>query len=394
MNIKESRKIFTKIAYYSFYLAVILEVLMVLIDKSALINPIEGRMFQITFLLFFIKVCLSKYSRKEYLLILMFLILGAVSYFVTGRNEIVRIVMFIAACKDINMQNCLKLVFYLTLLGCALIIALSVFGIGGGMFLVQEYGRGEIETRYTLGMGHPNALHCMVWAIIVLSLYLYGEKMKWYGYMAVLLVNVFFFFLTGSKTGLLGTVFAIVYAGIFHLSKKDIVNKICGICGILITMGSVAISVIIAANAYHVYNYDWSIDRSAVPAFFKKLDVLLTGRIRSLTENERWEGTIRTWKLFSEPANDHYFDMGWIRLFYWYGIVPACVFIAVLLVILLFCYKKKMYPAIGLIVSFALYSVMEAHAVSVYLARNYVLFLIGAYWSSVLKGEERDEHKT
>ena len=70
------RKIFEKIAYYSFYLAVVIEVLIVVVDKSAYINPIEGRLFQLTFLLFTVKTALTKYSWKEYLVIFLFLLLG------------------------------------------------------------------------------------------------------------------------------------------------------------------------------------------------------------------------------------------------------------------------------------------------------------------------------
>ena len=381
---EKRKEIFSKIAYYCFYIGVIIEVLMVLVDKSVLINPIEGRLFQLTFLLFLITVCLTRYSRKEYLVIAMFLGLGAISYFVTGRNEIVRVVMFLAACKDIDMKKCLKMVFYLTLSGCLLIILLSVFGIVGDMALTQEYGRGSVETRYVLGMGHPNALQCMVWALTVLFLYLYGEKIKWYGYLAVLGINVFFFLLTDSKTSLLAAVFAVFYAGIYRLVNNETIKRICNISGILITLGSVAISVFIAGTAYHVYNYDWGIDNSALALFLKKLDIALTGRIRSLTGNTRWEGTIQTWKLFSEPANNYYFDMGWIRLFYWYGIIPATIAVIILLVLLLYCMRKKKYMELVMIVSFAVYTVVEAHAISVYLARNYVLFLLGAMWADML----------
>ena len=53
-----------QIAYYSFYLAVVVEVLMVIVDKSAYTNPIEGRLFLITFLVFTVKTALIKYSFK------------------------------------------------------------------------------------------------------------------------------------------------------------------------------------------------------------------------------------------------------------------------------------------------------------------------------------------
>ena len=381
---KTDRKQIEKIAYGSFYLGVIIEVLMVIIDKSALINPVEGRLFQLTFLLFLIKTCLTRYDKKEYAVIAAFLALGAISYFVTGRNDIVRIVMFLAACKNVDMQKCMKLVFYMTLTGCLLIMFLSFSGVGGGLALTQDYGRGSVETRYTLGMGHPNALQCMVFALTVLALYLYGEKWKWYGYAAALAVNTGFFFLTDSKTSFLVAVFAIFYTGMYQFIQRKIIKIICNVVGKLLVTGSIVFSIFISWTAHYVYEYDWEIDTSSKAAFFKKLDSILTGRVRSLTSSVRWEGTIRTWKLFSEPANNYYFDMGWIRLFYWYGIIPACVFIISLLVLMWYCVKKEDYRACIMIVSLSVYAVMEAHTVSIYIARNYVLFLLGMYWTDII----------
>lgn len=381
---KNRQEIISKIAYYSFYLGVILEVLIVLIDKSSFTNPIEGRLFQITFLLFFIKLCLTKYSKKEYFIIALFLGLGATSYFATERNEIVRFATFVAACKGIDMTQCMKRVFYLTMAGCGAIILLSVTGICGAVSLTQDYGRGMVETRYVLGMGHPNALQCMIWALTVLGIYLYGEKLKCHGYVLLLVTNVGFFLLTDSKTSLIGALFAIAYAGLHRcnvIHKKQVIDTF----GIAATIGSIAISVLIAGNAYHVYNYDWNIDRSLIPTLMKKIDGPLTGRIRSLTSSIRWEGTTKTWSLFSAPENSYYFDMGWIRLFYWYGVIPALIVVSVLIIWMLYSYQKKQYMSLFLIVSFAIYTVFEAHAVSVYLARNYLLFAFGAVWSQLLQ---------
>lgn len=381
----EKQSIISKIAYSCFYLGVIIEVLMVLVDKSAYINPIEGRLFQLTFLLFFIKVCLTRYTPKEYVTIFLFCVLGAVSYFVTDRNEVIRLVMFVAACKNVDMKRCLKLVFYLTLSGCILIILLSVTGIYGAVSLTQDYGRGSVETRYTLGMGHPNALHCMVWALTTLLLYLYGEKMKIYHYVVVCLINVGFFLLTDSRTSLLVTAFILVLCYLLKSKKSEKITQLSAAAGIFFTSMSVLGSVVIAGNAYRVYYYVWCGDRSPVTMFFTKLNDALNGRIRILVESDTFEGTIQTWSLFSRPENDRFFDLGWVRLFYWYGILPACIFIAVMLLVMLYCYSKKHYMSIMLITSFAIYTVIEAHGISVYLARNYVFFLIGAYWSLLLQ---------
>lgn len=381
---KIEQKQIEKIAYGSFYLGAIIEVLMVIIDKSALINPVEGRLFQLTFLLFLIKTCLTRYDKKEYAVIAAFLALGAISYFVTGRNDIVRIVMFLVACKNVDMQKCLRLVFYMTLTGCLLIMFLSFFGVGGGLALTQDYGRGSVETRYTLGMGHPNALQCMVWALTVLALYLYGEKWKWYGYAAALAVNIGFFFLTDSKTSLVMGIFAIVIMELACKAKKDKIKRVIGMVCIILTAGSIAFSVVIAKDAHYVYEYDWNIRDTKLITLYKILDNILTGRIRSLVGNTRWEGTVSTWKLFSEPANNYYFDMGWIRMFYWYGIIPGIIVTALLLIWVVYCYQKKEYLVLTFIANFAVYTVFEAHIVSPYIGRNYLLFLLGYYWGQML----------
>ena len=388
---KTDRKQIEKIAYGSFYLGVIIEILIVVIDKSALINPVEGRLFQLTFLLFLIKTCLTRYDKKEYAVIAAFLALGAISYFVTGRNDIVRIVMFLAACKNVDMQKCLKLVFYMTLTGCLIIMFLSFFGIGGGLALTQDYGRGSVETRYTLGMGHPNALQCMVWALTVLVLYLYGEKWKWYGYVAALAVNTGFFFLTDSKTSLAAAVFAVGFTWIICKCKGEKIIKLCGIGSILVTVGSIILSTVVACKAHYVYEYDWGIDKSKTAYAYKVLDNILTGRMRSLCDNERWEGTISTWKLFAEPDNNYYFDMGWIRLFYWYGIIPGLIVVAVILIWMIQCCRRKENMVLMIIVSIAVYTVFEAHMVSAYIGRNYLLFILGASWCQLLKYGDRKE---
>lgn len=376
-----------KIAYGSFYIGVIIETLIVLVDKSDFINPIEGRLFQLTFLLFFIKVCLTRYTWKEYLTIFLFGVLGAVSYFVTGRNEIVRFVIFIAACKDIDMDQCLKRVFYLTLAGCMLIVFLSLTGIYGNVSMVQDFGRDGVETRYILGMGHPNALQCMIWALTVLGLYLYGEKLRWYYYILVFAVNVGFFFLTDSKTSLLTAVFTAALA--FVVSRKSVWIKKAGaaVC-MSVTAFSIWFSVLIAGNAQYVYNYYMFSIRPKESLIWVKIDNMLTGRLYTLAETKGLQGVINTWSLFAGRKNDYYFDLGWIRLFYWYGIIPALVFIAVLFTVMLYFQDKKQYMALMMITSFALYTIIEAHAVSVYLGRNYILFLFGACWYKMVSESE------
>lgn len=390
---EKRREILSKIAYYCFYLAVITEVLIVLIDKSSLVNPIEGRLFQITFLLCVIKVCLTRYTWKEYLTIFLFCVLGAVSYFATGRNDMLRFVMFIAACKNIDMKKCLKLVFFMTLAGCMIIMFLAASGIYGAMSLTQEYGRGEVETRYTLGMGHPNSLQCMIWALTTLLLYLYGERMKWYHYLVVLIINIGFFQLTDSRTSLIVTAFGILMTYIVSRKKGQILKMIAGAGCILSTVFSVWISIVIAGNAYTLFAHYMFGDTTPASEFWARINETLNGRIRILVATNGFHGAISSWSAFSRPENNYFFDLGWVRLFYWYGVIPACIMVMVIILLAYYCFRKKDYMALVLITSFAVYTIIEAHAVSVYLARNYVIFIVGAYWYRMIGAESENERR-
>ncbi|MBD5526808.1 MAG: hypothetical protein HDR02_00125 [Lachnospiraceae bacterium] len=379
--------VISKIGFVCFYMAIITEVFLVIIDKSNYTNPIEGRLFQLTFILCLLKVCTTRYTVRECVTIFLFCALGAVSYFVTGRNEILRLVMMIAACKNVDMIKCLKVVFWLTFAGCVAIVLLSVTGIYGTVLLTMDFGRGGVESRYALGMGHPNALHCMVWALTTLGLYLYGDKLKWYHYILALVMNIGVFFLSFSRTSLLVGLFTIAMSYLTSGKRREKVKKICAYLGAAAMLGSVLLSVFIAANAYRVYNYDWHRfeEHDAVTKILVRINNILNGRIRMLTGSSGWEGSISSWSLFSKSGTEYYFDMGWVRLFYWYGIIPACVFTAVLLVLIIFCYRKKQYLAITLIAAFSVYTIIEAHAISQYLARNYIFFLIGMYWWRMLQ---------
>ena len=205
-----------------------------------------------------------------------------------------------------------------------------------------------------------------------------------YGYVAALAVNTGFFFLTDSKTSLLVGIFAVLYTFLFKVIKNDSIRKWFGICGMSVSGLSVLFSVLIAANAYRIYDYIWYFEWTRPTQFFVYLDRALTGRIASLVGTTEWEGTIQTWKLFSDPSSHYFFDLGWVRVFYWYGIIPGIIMVAVFLYMLTYCIQKKRYMELSMAVSFAVYTLVEAHAVSDYIGRNYVLFLLGGMWSSML----------
>lgn len=396
----------SRLPWYLFYVGLTIELLIVIVDKSNLINPFEGRLFQITFLIFLLKLLLTDYSKKEWHWIVGLELLAFFSYWVTGANELIRIVTFVAACKNIPLKQMMRYAFYVTLAGCAVIVLLSVTGIYGDISLTQAYGRESAETtiyigvepaketRYTLGMGHPNALSCMFLMLLVMAVYVYFERMKWYLYLFLMLLNVGVYALSGSKTSMLITTAFLAGACALTYCRFLREDRFGYLCGLLVFAACIAFSVDAAVCAQRVRDVQWNEfyygepldDRHIVT--LAKIDRRISGRIISLTDTEANDGMIQTWSLFSRPENmEHYFDMGWVKVFYRYGIVPGIMYLLAHLALLWRIYRRKDACGLAVFTVLAVYTVVEAHLVSFYIGRNFLLMMMGWYFFPVESGK-------
>ena len=357
-----------------FWLGLVIEILIVIVDKSAYTNPLESQLFRLTFLLFCIKIALTRYSAGEWLCMLLFGAVMFVSYRINERDEAVRIIAFIAACKGMDIRKVMRVIFWVTFAGCAALVILSVAGIYGKIAVTADFGRevqpGQFEeTRYVLGMGHPNALHCMFWMVVVLAVYSYADTLKWYGYVLFMALNLGLFQLTGSRTSVIVCALFLVSTLVMQYSRKCRESRIIYILGALAVLGCVAFAMLFS----HLENtYD------TVDTLVHRLDSMFNGRYQSCYAVEA--ARLENWKLFASPANTEYFDAGFVRLFYWYGIIPGAIYIGINFYLLYQSYKEKDYVLFTMLVTFAVFNLMEAHFISVYILRNYLLVLMGYYW--------------
>lgn len=189
-----------------------------------------------------------------------------------------------------------------------------------------------------------------------------------------------FFLLTDSKTGFLVSAGAVFLFFVASKARNKILTGIFAAGNAAVFAGSIVISIMSAKNAMCLWDYYWWAKTDRKIEFYLFLDTILTGRLHSLIETDNHEGIMDTWSLFSSPQNDYYFDMGWVRLFYWYGIIPAVLAVIVLTVFVGYFIKKKRWEELVLFSMTALYTIVEAHIISVYIGRNYLLFIVGMYW--------------
>ena len=356
-----------------FYLGLAAEILLVIWDKSSWTDPYMGQICRMTFLLF--AVCCACSVRKstmaEDIGVAIGVLIGALSWRFGGRNDLLRIVIFLRAAGTVSVPRAMKVTFVSSVLGCLGLVGLAFAGIQGHLYQTYDYGHG-VETRWDLGLGHPNSLHCMAAMLLIFGLYLFEKKMKLYLYVLLGVGNVLLYGLTRSNTAFAISMLALMLSLLLHYGKKLAAGNAVYFLGELFLFGGLLFSVFCG------------IYRPSGHWLLEKLDHVLTGRISSLWTTTFHEGTLSTWKWFGQRLNVCYFDLGWLRVVYWYGVIPALVIIGLTFALLEHARKTRDKAAFMLLLCFGLYTVFEAHLVSAYIGRNYALFIAALYLPKML----------
>ncbi len=361
-----------------FWLALAVEVGMVVVDKSNLTNPYTGQLFRVTFLLFGVRMVLTKYTRQERSWLLFFLLFGLLSWRISGRNELLRITVFIAACVGMDCKKVLKVMFWGTLGGCLVLVALSLTGIYGVVSLTQDFGTG-VDTRWCLGLGHPNALHCMAAMMVVLGLYLYDHKMKLHVYVALLLGDILMYALTKSDLAAALWGADVLFSALLHYNKQLRERNWLYIAGeVLLALGI-------------AFTFVGAVINPADNELLMKIDNLMTGRIATLWDSTFHEGTLSTWFWFGSRMNESFFDLGWVRVVYWYGVIPAIIILSLTFSLLSVMREKKDAAAWIMLYLCAVYTIVEAHLISEFIGRNFLLVVGAMYASYLISGKDTVE---
>lgn len=371
------RSFITKLRNICLYAALTIELLLMIYERSTLPLSSPKMIFRISFVFTVLAVVLTKYSVKQWIGIAVAVAISVLGYKITGNNDLLRFSLFVVACKDADIKKMLRYIFTVTAAGFVLIVAASVLGIAGTVKLVDDFGRDVgSEVRYTFGFGHPNTLQSVIFSMTVLLIYHVRdfEKFKRSVIMGLALVlNIIMYFFTGSRTGVALTVFTIVLAFIVYQSEILKNSKVLYVSGAALIGACVAFSIWAAKISKYA--------RKKKYPFYYKLDRILTGRIQSLYyDTKPHKGSLQTWSLFGDEfSGNAFFDMGWVRLFYWYGIIPAVLIILLILFLIYRLYLNRDYGVMIMVISVSLFTVVEASFVSSFIGRNYLLPIAGVY---------------
>ncbi|WP_026528955.1 hypothetical protein [Butyrivibrio sp. VCD2006] len=390
------RSFITKLRNICLYAALTIELLLMIYERSVLPLSSPKLVFRVSFVFTVFAVLLTRYSVKQWIFIGIAVAVSVLGYKITGNNDLLRFSLFVVACKDADLKKMLRYFFAVTLIGSLVIAGASVLGIAGDVKLIDDFGReAGSEVRYTFGFGHPNTLQSVIFSITVLFIYLIRDydKTKRNVIMTIILVlNVLVYFVTGSRTGIMLTVFTIVLA--FLVYQFDVLkeSKLLYMFGALFIGALVAVSVWAASISKFARDEEYP--------FYYKLDRILTGRIQSLYyDTKLHKGALETWSLFGDEfSGNSFFDMGWVRLFYWYGIIPAVLILLVVLFLIYRLYLNRDFGVMIMLISISLFTLVEASFVSSFIGRNYLLpiagvYLLGDIWEENRAGKNKVSDK-
>lgn len=360
----------------AFYIGLVIHLLLMAVGYGDWGIPFHGRLMQIAFLFFCVKILLTYYSKAEWLAMILLGGLGVLSYVGTGDEYVVSVIVMIFAAKNVDMRRVCRLIFCTALAFTVVTAVLSLLGIGGVPVDIRDYGRGGEEARWCLGFGHANNLHGTVWYLTALAVFLFFEKMDWRHYLLLTAGNLVLYYFTISKGGLIATQLVIVAALLLRYIKPLVEQAWIYWCGVLGIVGVFLISMVSVS-------VEWT-----TSSVLRLLDRLFTGRINLAYQHAH----ISMWKMISCAGEfGDTVDNGWVTMFFRYGYVFGILFVLFHLYLVYRAWKGKNGILLVLVITCVFYTFMEASYTvnSSYLLSN--LCYIAAMFFMAEKEELKNE---
>ncbi len=373
-----------------FYIALSIELIVMILEKSEISLSYVSYVFRITFVLTILAVLIKKHRKEELCVMAVVIGITLVSYVLSGKNDLLRCAVFMMAARDIDIRKAVKYSFYVSIVGFVIIMLMSAFGIMGDIYNIADYGRGIAdEKRYVLGFGHPNTMFGSFYVLVLMWLWLYGKTAGMLQYLFLTVFSGVSIALTRSRTGAIVLIITLIIAVLLRLMPSLAERKSMYIMEAVVSPLLCIVSAVLA-GLYSEAGYTKK--PFHVGEIFWKIDSMLSNRISSIYYEAKDHGAVLSnWKLFAGRGTDEYFDMGWNRLFYWYGIVPTILVAAIILAVIYICYKKKDIWTMLILLSVSVYTIVEATFVSRYIGRNFLLIIVGAYIGKWIYGRNENE---
>ena len=298
--------------------------------------------------LLFIKILLTRYTKKEFFILAPVTILALYNYTVSGNIYCVYTILVIACMKDVDYAALFKVLFYSTLGSVIFVGILSFFNIGSPTQLTQDFGRGLVETRYCFGLYHPNIWHQAIGRCIIFACIGYYKQLNIIHLLILFVFNYFIYRMSVSRTGLIAVSIVLILMIFYKYLTKfmhTLFIKICAVIGMLGVYGLyIYYTIKLAGEEYHLPAelFNWKV---ATGRLRQALDFLETHPIQMFSSRFPDDGTL--------------IDCGFFRIFYECGYLWAGILFLSLFALVIIALKNNWDIIIPVVVYFIFCSLYE-----------------------------------
>ena len=305
-----------------------------------------------------VKLFLTKWNKKEFIILCSLLILGMIVFLKTRDAALLLSVLAICAAKGIDLKRLFKYSFWLKATMFVVRTTMALVGFIDKQVLVR-YDSGDIHTvRYALGYGQPNATHYTLFVIYVL-LFLSYRKLKTWHFILLEAYNYFIFTYTDSRAGFLYT--SLLVLCIWAI-KSRVISNIFNKIGKLLCYSYIILSVISLTIPYFIN-------------FLMRFTMLGT----ALSRFKTGAAVLASNSLSLFGAGNITTDFGYIFICYQYGFIALVFFVIANTLLMKLFFEKKMFTEFFIILTYAVYTLMESYSASILMNTSLILISIFLY---------------
>ncbi|MDE6202700.1 MAG: hypothetical protein K2G19_04415, partial [Lachnospiraceae bacterium] len=287
-------------------------------------------------------------------------------------NTGIKAPVYVFALKEINIKKLFQWMLAVLIAVTVGIMAASLFW-DFGKRSIEDYREGFLflGTRYSLGFAHPNVLQFLMFSMLSYCLVLYGERMSLLQYVILGTGYAALFGVTYSRTGFIVGGLILVLAVLFRF------------CGLQRYSRGLLTAYVLLITLFFVFSIAVAAEVRGI-RMIEIVDDMIGGRVSQLDihmgDMDSALPCISNWRLFSSHINKNMYDMGYVQIFYYYGIIPAiCYFVFLFYAFGRGVARKDRFGCLVL-AGFSIYLFTESLYFSNYLTRDFMLMGAAAVW--------------
>ena len=355
-----------KIKSFIFYFAWVLMEIYICIANSSIPTFSMKYISYLCFVLFSVKIVLTKYKTKEIFKVMLILILCGLATYKCGDSRVLWFGLVICAAKNIDFNKLVKISF-ITMLCCVFtFIILYLFGFTSGA--IVDYNKGKT---YGFGLGHPNMFSAYYNLLILHYIFLNFKKINFLHIVFFTFIAFFVYLLSKSVSGAI-VFFSMIVALIIYNdnifknnNKRSLLKKFFPL---LVITGIILFTILPL-----FYNSNIS--------FFTKLDDIFTGRLSQANFYYQKYGIKFFGSNLFTDLNNRFLhailDIGYTRMLIYNGMIYYFLIVIPLILLIYKYYDEKKYPLLILLSTMAIY--MFTENVSTYIFMNVSMILYTKY---------------